>query len=42
MQEIAEIPGVSGINLMTTGDPDIILETLKAYKLAVGPNGEDT
>ena len=42
MQEIAEIPGISGINLMTTGDPEIILETLKAYKLVVSSNDEDT
>jgi methylenetetrahydrofolate reductase (NADPH) len=34
MQEIAEIPGVSGINLMTTGDPEAIIATLEASGLA--------
>jgi methylenetetrahydrofolate reductase (NADPH) len=42
MREIAGIPGVSGINLMTTGDPDTILSALKAYGVAAGEVGEDT
>lgn len=33
MQEIAGIPGVSGINLMTTGDPDAIPEAIRASGL---------
>ncbi len=33
MQEIAEIPGVSGINLMTTGDADAIPATVRASGL---------
>ena len=33
MQEIAEIPGVSGINLMTTGDPDAIPAAIEASGL---------
>jgi methylenetetrahydrofolate reductase (NADPH) len=33
MQEAAMIPGVSGISLMTVGNPDAILETIKASGL---------
>jgi len=33
MQEISEIPGVSGVNLMTTGDPGAIPETIRASGL---------
>ena len=33
MQEISEIPGVSGINLMTTGNPDSIPAAIKASGL---------
>jgi len=33
MQEISEIPGVSGINLMTMGDPESIVEAIKASGL---------
>ncbi len=33
MREIAEIPGVSGVNLMTTGDPEIIREAIAASGL---------
>lgn len=33
MQEIAEIPGVSGINLMTTGDPSAITAAIEASGL---------
>jgi methylenetetrahydrofolate reductase (NADPH) len=42
MQEIAEIPGVSGINLMTTGDPDLLAAAFEASGLASGPGGGDT
>ena len=42
MREIAGIPGVSGINLMTTGDAGAILSVLKAYAVAAGEVGEDT
>lgn len=33
MQEIAEIPGVSGVNLMTTGDPKLLRDAIKASGL---------
>jgi methylenetetrahydrofolate reductase (NADPH) len=33
MQEISEIPGVSGINLMTTGNPESIPTAIKASGL---------
>ena len=33
MQEISEIPGVSGVNLMTMGDPASIVEAIKASGL---------
>lgn len=33
MQEIAEIPGIAGINLMTTGNPDTIPAVIKAAGL---------
>jgi methylenetetrahydrofolate reductase (NADPH) len=33
MQEIAEIPGVSGVNLMTTGDPELLRDAIKASGL---------
>jgi 5,10-methylenetetrahydrofolate reductase len=33
MQEISEIPGVSGVNLMTMGDPELIPEVIKASGL---------
>ncbi len=33
MQEISEIPGVSGVNLMTTGDPAAIAEAVRASGL---------
>lgn len=33
MQQIAEIPGFSGVNLMTTGDPAALRETIKASGL---------
>jgi methylenetetrahydrofolate reductase (NADPH) len=33
MQEISEIPGVSGVNLMTMGDPDSIPAVIKASGL---------
>ena len=33
MQEISEIPGVSGINLMTTGNPESIPAAIKASGL---------
>jgi len=33
MQEISEMPGVSGINLMTVGDPGSIVEAIKASGL---------
>ena len=42
MQEIVEIPGVSGINLMTTGDSEAITEALQASGLAANGNDEDT
>jgi methylenetetrahydrofolate reductase (NADPH) len=29
MQQIAEIPGISGVNLMTTGDPAALRETIR-------------
>ena len=33
MQEVAEIPGVSGVNLMTTGDPELLRDAIKATGL---------
>jgi 5,10-methylenetetrahydrofolate reductase len=33
MQEISEIPGVSGVNLMTTGDPEAIPAAIEASGL---------
>ena len=30
MHEVSEIPGVSGVNLMTTGDPEAITTTIQA------------
>ena len=33
MQQIAEIPGISGVNLMTTGNPELIPEAIKASGL---------
>jgi len=30
MQQISEVPGVAGVNLMTTGDPSAIREAIKA------------
>jgi methylenetetrahydrofolate reductase (NADPH) len=36
MQEIAEIPGVSGINLMTTGDASAIAAAIEAAGLRSG------
>lgn len=33
MQEISEIPGVSGVNLMTTGNPELLCEAVKASGL---------
>ena len=33
MQQIAEIPGFSGVNLMTTGDPAALRETIRASGL---------
>jgi hypothetical protein len=33
MQEISQIPGVSGINLMTTGDADAIPAAIEASGL---------
>ena len=42
MHEIAEIPGVSGINLMTTGDPEAICAAFEASGLAANAGGEDT
>ncbi|HMB60607.1 MAG TPA: methylenetetrahydrofolate reductase [Xanthomonadales bacterium] len=33
MQEISAIPGVSGVNLMTTGDPGLLCEAIKASGL---------
>lgn len=36
MREISEIPGVSGVNLMTTGDPDAIPAAVRASGLRNG------
>jgi methylenetetrahydrofolate reductase (NADPH) len=36
MQEISGIPGVSGVNLMTTGDPQAILAAIRASGLRNG------
>ncbi len=33
MQEISEIPGISGVNLMTMGDPESIVKAIKASGL---------
>ena len=33
IREIAEIPGVSGVNLMTTGDPELLRDAIKASGL---------
>jgi methylenetetrahydrofolate reductase (NADPH) len=33
MQQISEVPGVSGVNLMTTGDPGALRATIKASGL---------
>ena len=38
MQEVAEIPGVSGINLMTTGNPDLLVAAFEASGLAGNAN----
>ena len=35
MQEISGIPGVSGVNLMTTGDPKALPATIRAAGLRV-------
>ena len=29
LQEMQEIPGISGVNLMTPGDPAILLEAIR-------------
>jgi methylenetetrahydrofolate reductase (NADPH) len=42
MQEVAGIPGVSGINLMTTGNPDLLLAAFEASGLAAGNQDTDT
>jgi len=42
MREFAGIPGVSGINLMTTGDPDSIHAALQSSGLAERQAGGDT
>jgi methylenetetrahydrofolate reductase (NADPH) len=42
MREIAEIPGVSGINLLTMGDPDAIAAALRASGLAAGRNSAES
>jgi methylenetetrahydrofolate reductase (NADPH) len=42
MREIVEIPGVSGINLMTTGDSEALGQALNASGLAGKQGGEDT
>lgn len=42
MQEISEIPGVSGINLMTMGDPETITAAIEASGLARKKSQEDT
>lgn len=42
MREISGIPGISGINLMTMGNPDAIVTALKASGLATGEAGADT
>ena len=34
MRKVAEIPGVSGINLMTTGDPDALCAAFEVSGLA--------
>ena len=36
LKEIAEIPGVSGVNLITTGDPEMIVAAIKASGLQGG------
>ncbi len=36
MQEISGIPGVSGVNLMTTGDPKAIPAAIRASGLRNG------
>ena len=33
MQQISEIPGVSGVNLMTTGSPELLVKAIKASGL---------
>lgn len=33
MREVADIPGISGISLMTTGDPEAIIEAIEASGL---------
>ena len=42
MREIAEIPGVSGINLISTGNPEAILAAIEASGLAAKRGEEDT
>ncbi len=39
MQEVAEIPGVSGVNLMTTGDPELLRDAIKASGLREAAHG---
>jgi hypothetical protein len=33
MQALAEIPGVSGVNLVSTGDPELLAEAIRASGL---------
>jgi 5,10-methylenetetrahydrofolate reductase len=35
MQEVSKIPGVSGVNLMTTGDPEAILAAIDASGMRI-------
>lgn len=42
MQEISEIPGVSGIHLMSTGNPELLSAAIDASGLARKPAGGDT
>lgn len=42
MQEISEIPGVSGIHLMSTGSPELLSAAIDASGLARKPSGGDT
>lgn len=42
MQEISEIPGISGIHLLSTGSPELLVAAIDAAGLAGKVSGDDT